>query len=155
MHLKATDSSSAPVVRARIINTANSSQSADLPVFRLATLLAKNPAQLVFPGAARSESVHANLILAVLRPPNDFTSRSANVMVEAFASSGQLLASRSLNLEDGQPVFLIDVLGDLGVASLDQGQLRVTKTGGNGVIWGVMPTLSAEGTVSMGLGVNP
>jgi hypothetical protein len=155
MHLKSTDNSTPPTVRARIINTAFPSQSGELPVFRLATLLAMNPPQLVFPGATRSGSSHSNLVLAVLRAAGDFTPRTVSAVVEVYAGSGQLLGSRELDLECCQTLFLIDVVGNLGITSLDQGQIRVVKTGGNGVLWGIMPSLNADGTVSVSLGVNP
>lgn len=154
MHLKATNNLTAPVVKARIVNTAAPSQWADLPVFRLSTLLALNPAELVFPGATRSGSSHSNLLLAVLRAENDFTPRSISVVVEVLSSSGQVLGSRDLNLDGGSPIFLVDALSSFGVTSLDQGQVRVIKTGGNGVLWGIMPSINADGTVTVSLGVN-
>jgi hypothetical protein len=65
------------------------------------------------------------------------------------------MGSAAFDLSTGSTLFLVDVLARLGVPSLKDGQIRVTKTGGTGLIWGLLATVSDEGRVSVSLGTNP
>jgi len=47
------------------------------------------------------------------------------------------------------------VLGRLGVSSLENGQIRVTKISGSGILWGGPSTISDQGWLSVSEGVNP
>jgi hypothetical protein len=77
------------------------------------------------------------------------------VRVEAFSSDGDLLGGRSFRIERGTTVFLVDVVAQLGVSELDGGQIRITRTGGNGLPWGLLSTLSDDGRISVSAGWNP
>jgi hypothetical protein len=51
-------------------------------------------------------------------------------------------------------LFLVDVLGQLGVAELDGGQIRVTRVGGDGLLWGLLTRVYDDGRVSASPGRN-
>jgi streptogramin lyase len=139
-----------PTTRARIVNRARPAQAIEIPVVRLSTLEKMNPTVLAFPGATRSPTAHSNLVLAEVGLAYPIAFR-----VEAFDAAGTSRGSRALFLREGETLFLIDVLQQLGVGDLDGGQIRVTKTAGIGLMWGLLATLSDEGTVTVSPGANP
>lgn len=144
------------VVRARVFNIAAPTQSIEIPVFRLSTILSLNPSVLAFPSATRSESAHSNLVLAEVS-----NTGTLSMLVEAFSASGQLVGSLPVAITadpldvDHRAVFLVDALSQLGVSQLEVGQIRVTKTGGDGVMWGLLATVYSDGRVIVSVGKNP
>ena len=48
----------------------------------------------------------------------------------------------------GETRFINDVLGTLGVSEVANGQVRVTKMSGDGVMWAMMPITRADGSLS-------
>ena len=155
VYLRALSGTTAPTVKARVFNLASPTQVLELPTFRLQTLLALNPTILTFPGATRSSSTRSNLVLAVLRPTDVFVDSSVSLILEVYSAEGERLGSRSLLLECCRSEFIVDVVSFVGVPALESGQLRVTKTGGNGVFWGIMPSFNSDGSLSVSLGANP
>lgn len=139
-----------PTVRARIVNSSRLAQSIELPVTRLSTITALNPSELVFPTAARTGTAHSNLVLSELSH-----SAALTVRVEAYSAEGTLLGAADLGLERGNSLFIIDVLGTLGITGLANGQVRVTRIEGAGLLWGLLATVTSEGQVFASLGVNP
>lgn len=83
------------------------------------------------------------------------------MLVEAFSASGQFLGSLPVAITadplnvDGRAIFLVDALSQLGVTDLEAGQIRVTKTGGDGVMWGLLATVYGDGRVIVSTGKNP
>jgi hypothetical protein len=144
-----------PSLLARAINTAVPSQSIELPVFRESTLLALNASQLSFPGAARDLKRHSNLILVNVQPPDSHQGPSIDVSIFAFDEQGQQLGLIGATLPFGTTLFLPDVVGAMGVQSMPGGQILVTKTGGGGVLWGLLTTLSSDGTAAVSTGFQP
>jgi hypothetical protein len=144
-----------PSVLARAHASGVSCASADLPVFRLAALIALNPASLVLPGARRGTSGRSNLLLANVADPLGPIGESVNLAIEAFSSDGTLLGQTSATLAYGATSFVADVLGALGVSEVDDGQLRITKLGGGGVMWAMMPIIRSDGSLSVSVGVAP
>ena len=142
-----------PVARARIVNRSRPSQSAEIPVVRLSTLRKLNPSVLTFPGASRGGTgAHSNLVLAEVSEQGE----PLEVLVEAFSADGETVGNgRSVSLSESQTTLLVDVLGLLGVSDLAGGQIRVTKTGGTGLLWGLLATVSDDGTLSTSPGMNP
>ena len=142
-----------PVVHARVLNKSNPSQTAELPVFRESTIQSLDTSVLVFPGATGMPGVHSNLFLEVL----GIDKTGASVLVEVFSPEGQLLASGDLNVtnEFGPGAMIVDVVGALGAPSIDGGQVRVTKTEGDAVIWGVLSTVYDDGRLAVAVGANP
>jgi len=139
-----------PTVVARVSNRARPSQAMDLPVVRMSTLEALDPSTLAFPSAIRSTEGHSNLLLAEVGGSQDIGTR-----IETFSAEGENLGSLDVFLGAGHSIFLIDALNRLGVSSLDRGQVRVTKTAGTGLMWGILTTVFEDGRVSVIVGANP
>ena len=147
-----------PSVHARISNDKSPTQSADLPSIRLSTLTNLNPSNLVFPGVIREGSARTNLLISELSPEDgDFAPQPlvVPVRVDLFGADGTPLASEELRIGAGRTLYLVDVVGLLGVATLPIGQIRVTKLGDHGVIWGYLAKIDSEGAVSIFSGQNP
>jgi hypothetical protein len=147
-----------PTVTARVVNRSRPSQAIELPVVRYSTIQAMNPAVLAFPSARRTTDSHSNLIVADVSRE---MSSGLSILVEAFSAAGERLGAANLSIPPGggfsagNTLFLVDVLAQLGVAALDGGQIRVTKTGGSGLMWGLLATLSDDGRISVSPGLNP
>jgi hypothetical protein len=142
-----------PTVKARIVNREKPALSADLPTVRHSTIAALDPKTLSFPGAGKGASgVHSNLVLTELSPL--LASSPMTVLVEIISPAGELLASESFVLNPST-IFLTDIVGRLGVSELHDGQVRVSKLEGSGLLWGVLATFREDGTLSMSPGVNP
>src|SRR5262249_15868836 len=135
-------------VRARTVNTAVPTQSAEVPVVRLSTVMGIGPSVLAFPGATRSSDAHSNIMLATT------SGTAAVVMVEAFNANGAGMGGWSETVPGGRTLYLVDVLARLGVDSLDDGQVRVTRLSG-GTVWGWIGTVFPQEGVHIGLGRNP
>ncbi len=141
----------APIAAARVVNRVRPSQAADVPVVRYATIEALDPTVLSFPSATRTGSSHTNLILAEV----SFEGSLSGVL-EVFSSSGELLGAGTFAIEgNARTLFMADVLQTLGVPSLEDGQIRVTKTGGTGLMWGLLATVFDDGRVLVSVGANP
>lgn len=140
-----------PILHARVVNTANPSLSAELPVFRYSFLTPRTFPVLVFPGVRRQPGVYSNLILQNLGDPTP-----ADALVEVLGPDGQLLGSETVTLprEAFGAFTIVDVAKHFGVADLDGGQVRVTQRSGL-VIWGVLATVYADGRLAVVGGANP
>jgi hypothetical protein len=152
LYVVPSDGSALPTVTARVVNQARPSQAIELPVVRFSTIEALNPAVLSFPAARRSIDSHSNLIVAEVSREEG---RALSILVEAYSAAGERLGSAAFDLSTGTTLFLVDVLAQLGVPSLEDGQIRVAKTSGTGLMWGLLATVSDEGRVSVSLGTNP
>jgi hypothetical protein len=144
-----------PVVHARSVSQATASQFAELPVDRESSLQALDPTVLVFPGASRTLGTHSNLILENIGGTG---LSGAEVLVEVFDSQGQRLGGGQVSVA-GESTFrattVVDIVGALGVSVLDAGQIRVTKSSGDGVLWGVLSTVVGQGSLKVNMGANP
>jgi hypothetical protein len=146
----ADDAEELPTVTARVVNRARPSQTIELPLYRRSTLVALNPLSLSFPGAERTSTSHANLFVSEIG-----LSWEVAVLVEAYASSGERLGGEVHVIPRGETLVLQDVLPRLGVTGLSQGQLRLTRTAGHGVMWGLLATVFDDGRVSVTAGKHP
>jgi len=160
LYMTPSDNVTLPTVRAHAINQAQPTQGAILPVVRLSTLNLLAPSVLVFPAASRTATTHSNVGVGVVAP--DGTNPLFSVRIDVFSPTGTLLASGTFantlvpELGFGANIFLVDVLGMLGVEALEGGQIRVTKLSGDGALWGAMATVTAEcGVLTTTEGVNP
>lgn len=144
--------SALPTVTARVVNRDRPTQAIELPVVRFSTIEALNPSVLSFPGATRSTVTHSNLFVAEVSREEG---RGLAILVVAFSPAGDRLGSAAFDLSNGTTLFLVDVLNQLGVSALDGGQIRVTKTGGTGLMWGLLATVSDDGRISVSPGLNP
>lgn len=139
-----------PTVTARVFNTARAGQGIEVPTIRLSTLSDRNPSVLAFPSASRGTGVHSNLVVAEVGTDDEIS-----VRVDAFSPGGELLGSNSFRIEASTTLFLVDALAQLGVSELDGGQIRVTRITGNGLMWGLLATLSDDGGITVSPGTNP
>jgi hypothetical protein len=146
----ADDAEELPTIRARVVNRARPSQTIELPLFRRSTLVAMNPGVLAFPFRIFSAGEHSNLFVSEIGLSSDLM-----VTIEAFAFSGERLSSTSRSLAPGETLFVVDVLAQLGVTGISEGQVRVTKTGGGGILWGLLSTVSDDGRVAVAVGRHP
>jgi hypothetical protein len=138
-----------PVVRARAYNVAQPARAMELPITSYAALTTRNNSPLDFPGAERSGTAHSNLIIAEVSQAAGATAR-----IDAIAPDGTTVATRNISLASGQNLFLIDVLTTMGLDTFS-GHLRVTSTGGAGIIDGALATLTDDGGFAVSAGFNP
>jgi virginiamycin B lyase len=139
-----------PSVRARIYNRDAPGQSADLPTIRLSTLTSANPRTLFFPGAVRGGLARSNLLLSEVSAREPL-----QVTVDLLSSGGDVVASGSYAVDPGASLYLVDIVVRLGVASLQDGQVRVSKVGDQGLLWGYLATVNSDGAISIFSGLNP
>jgi len=150
-----------PVVAASAVRV-GSPIGATLPVYHLSTLLesfvpvpgSDSPPTILI-GARKSASSHSNLLLTVLQPPGTVDLSGAVAHVEIIDGSGALLASEDFNLSFGESRVIPDVVGALGVPSLDLGQVRVTQMGGTNLVRPVLATTIESGAVTVSSGSPP
>jgi hypothetical protein len=146
-----------PVVRARVLNTANLPEGIELPAVRLSTVLSLDAAVLNFPSALRNADAHTNLAVGAITMEGG--QETLTVRVEIFGADGTLLGSGTFTnaVPAGAPqnVFLGDIAGQLGVQTLEDGLIRVTKLSGDGGLWGETSTVYPNGRVSVSVGRNP
>lgn len=77
------------------------------------------------------------------------------VRVDLFASDGTQMASGEFSVVAGTSLYLVDVIGRLGVTTLQDGQIRVSRVGPEGRLWGYLATVNGDGAISIYSGVNP
>ena len=147
----------APVVHARSFRRGNACQFAELPVVRESAIDALDAPVLVFPGASRGGGTYSNLILEALFVENLPLTRTT-VEVELLDAAGHSLGSAALEVP-GMVTFsaltIVDVVGFFGVASLENGQVRVRNKTPNGPLWGILTTIGAQQSLQVSLGANP
>jgi hypothetical protein len=147
-----------PSVRGRIYNHDFPGQSADLPVIRLSTLTSLNPGTLSFPGAVRNGSARTNLLISELSIESNILDRqplTMRVRVELLASDGTQAGLGEFAVSAGSSLYLVDVIGRLGVTTLQDGQIRVSRVSEEGRLWGYLATVNEDGAISIFSGVNP
>jgi hypothetical protein len=155
--ISANDPVALPVLRARVLNTANPPEGIELPAVRLSTLISLDAAVLNFPSALRNADAHTNLAVAAI---SDCCGQEMlSVRVELFRADGTLLGSGTFTnaVSAGAPqnIFLGDIAGQLGIREVEDGVIRVTKLSGNGGLWGETSTVYPSGSVSVTVGTNP
>jgi hypothetical protein len=146
----ADDAEELPTVTARVVNRARPSQTIELPLYRRSTLVALNPLTLSFPGAERTSTTHTNLFVSEIG-----LSWEVAVLIEAYSPAGERLGGEVHVVPRAATLVLQDVLPRLGVSELAQGQIRLTRTAGNGVMWGLLATLFDDGRVRVSAGKHP
>ena len=145
-----------PPVSVRWVNQADPEQKFELPPIRRASLLALNPGVLAFTGGLESPAgEHSNLVLA------QFGADSVEVLIEAFSAEGAKLGEMTASVPPGhvrgglpRALFLVHVLTSMGITNARDVQIRVTKTSGEGALWGFLATVDEAGAVQVSLGQN-
>jgi hypothetical protein len=140
-----------PVVRARAYAVATPGRAMELPVVSIAALTSRAPLPFVFVGALHSATAHSNLIVA---ETSNLVGSDANFVIDAVNSDGEVVASMTRSVSAGGSVFLVDVLGAMGISDFD-GVIRVNQTGGPGVVTGALATLTDDGGFAVSGGFNP
>jgi hypothetical protein len=141
-----------PVVRARAYAVGQPSRAMELPIVTYATLVARASAPMVFVGALRSAGgAHSNLALAETA---NLVGSDATVRIDAIDENGQTVGSMNRAIIPAHVLFLTDVLEQMGVSEFS-GQIRVTQTGGTGVLDGALATLTPDGGFAISSGFNP
>jgi hypothetical protein len=138
-----------PVVRARAYEIAQPARAMELPITSYVALVARQNSPLDFPGAERSTTAHSNLVIAEV---GQFSPASARI--DAITNDGTTVASKDVSLATGQTLFLIDILTTMGLQEFS-GHLRVTYTGGGGIIDGALATLTNDSGFAVSAGFNP
>jgi hypothetical protein len=154
-YVSTTTSIEVPAISARIGNLDVPAESVDVPWVKLSTIVAANPTQLTFAGVRQGSSGRSNLVLANVRrsPRPTFRGGDITAQVDAFAADGSPVGSMVVTLIYGRTVFLGRILEQIGITELPNGVLRVTKIGGDGILWGVLYNVDAIGALSATLGV--
>jgi len=142
-------------VSARITRTDRPEIGVDIPAVRLSSILAANPKQLLFAGARQGTAGRSNLVLTNVRTiPELRGAHDIDVRIDAFAADGTFVGSLDETLIAGQTLFIGQVLSQMGVSELPTGTLRVTVVSGDGVLWGVLYSVDAAGSISATVGAN-
>jgi virginiamycin B lyase len=144
------DSGRLPAAHYRFTNTVLPTQAADAPVTNLSAISALDPTVLAFPSASSSPRSKSNLFLTNLGQDGPLTAR-----VEAFTSDGTSLGTTEVSLEPVTNAIVADLLHLFGAGVVANAQVRVTKTGGDGLLWGMLATVVGEdGTLSLSSGAS-
>jgi virginiamycin B lyase len=139
----------APTLRARVVNRARPSQTAVLPTLHRSAIRKLGHLPFSFPGGARSTSgARSNLVLG------EAGRDDATAVVQVFDPSGNLLKSVPVRVPQGRTLMLQDVVGGAG-ADLENAHVLVTRTGGDGTLWGMLATIDRSDALSVGWGVHP
>jgi PKD repeat protein len=139
-----------PVVRARAYEVAQPARAMELPITSYAALAARQNSPLDFPGAELSSTAHSNLVIAEVGGQY----LPAGALIEAITTGGTTVASKNISLATRQTLFLVDILTAMGLKQFS-GHLRVTYTGGGGIIDGALATLTSDGGFAVSAGFNP
>jgi len=143
------DTSVFPTVRARVADAAAPLQAVELPAVRTSTVLDSDTGTLIFPSVRRTSTGHSNLILT------NVGDSSLTAEIDVRAPDGSVLAQTEKTVDPDQTFFFVDFLKTLGIESLDDGQIVVSRTGGGGVPWGFVAAVDSENGVFISLGRNP
>lgn len=139
-----------PTVKARVADAATPSQGVELPSVRLSTITQFDGASLIFPSVRRTSTGHNNLILTNLDLNGPMSAD-----IEVYAPNGDHLGGTSVSVEPSVVLFLVDVLATLGITSLDDGQILISRTSSIGIPWGEVATVDSVNGVFMSVGRNP
>lgn len=161
-----------PLVHASLVNSLDFggsftyNRSVDIPVVLLSRLIAADLSTLNF-GGLHQEAVplvcalgapcfgplaHSTLVLGNIQRSDGISGEDLPVTLELFDQDGNLLGSGSLTIPYGETVAFQPLPYLLPPDSLSQ--LRVTRTSGRALMWGVLYTQQIDGAVTASAGVN-
>jgi len=136
-------------------------QSAETPVVPLSKLIAANLSTLNFPGVrpvpeAIRNSLVSNLVIGNIQRADGVAGEDLPLLLELFDQDGHLVGSTSFTLSYGETRVIGDIAGLFGIGPVGflDGQLRVTRTSGKALMWGILYSLNSEVGVSVTTGVN-
>lgn len=97
----------------------------------------------------------SNLVVANVPDPGGALSETLTLGIEALDSAGDVMGQSQVTVPPGETLFLRDLVATLTASELENGQVRVTKLAGDGVMWAIMPVTRADDSVSVGVGQAP
>jgi hypothetical protein len=150
MYVIPEDGVTLPTVRARVGDAAAPLQAVELPAVRTSTVLDSNTGSLIFPSVRRTATGHSNLILTNVDLVSGLTAH-----VDVRMPDGSVIAQTDLTVDPDNVIFLVDFLKTLGIDSLDNGQIVVSRTSTGGTPWGFVAAVDSVNGVFISLGRNP
>lgn len=148
IYSRSVDRGDLPAFKARARNITSPQRATDLPATRLSTIALLDPSVLVFPGAFRTATGRSNLFIAEVEPLSEERPDPVSLRIDVFSPEGNHLGSEPVTVYSGGRSFFVDSLGRLGIDRLTNGQIRVTKTGGAGLLWGSLTTIDGDAVVT-------
>lgn len=137
-----------PAVSARFVDDSRPDRSVEIPVVLQSRLEAANLSTLSFGGVTLAGPAHSSLVLGNVARISFNTDENLPVTLELFDSAGTLVASGALTIPFEGTALMGDIVSYLGAGSLSLGQLRVTRMGGNALMWGILYTVDQNGAVT-------
>jgi hypothetical protein len=136
----------AAVVRAWTHNSQDTSQSVELPVRSLDEVTSPF-FQLLF--AVGPRTLRGNLLLLNLKSSGPGQINDVTARIDVWSAVGQQVATKEVTLPALSQLYLVDLGRLLAVSSLSGCQIRVTRTRGDGALWGIVAEVSTEGRLSI------
>jgi hypothetical protein len=143
-----------PALRVRFVDRSSPMRSVDVPIVLLSRLMAANVSTLDFAGVTQDRSAHSNLVLGNVLKPDSINGEDLPMFLELFDSDGTLVGSSSLGLSYGETILIGDIAASLGFRPLSLGHLRIIRTGGAALMWGILYTIDSNGAATASLGTN-
>jgi hypothetical protein len=160
-----------PLVRASFATSTAPVRSVDIPVVLLSRLMSANISKLNFGGITDASpppcafptvcyAPHSTLVLGNIQRDDGGPAEDLPVELDLFDPSGILVGSAPLTIPYGETALIGNVARYIGEASPGggplgfAGQLRVTRTSGNALMWGIVYTTAVDGAVTASAGVN-
>jgi len=137
-----------PVVRARAFAVDQPSRAMELPAISYGQFISRLRTTFVFPGAAKSSDAYSNLSVV------EFGVGDVSYRIDAFDAAGNAVGTLRGGLTIGGFGVVVDVLKQMNVTAFD-GQIRLTQTGGDGVLAGTLATLGSDDSFAVSGGFNP
>jgi hypothetical protein len=146
-----------PDIGARLVDQTHPGRSVYVPVILLSRLEAASPTALNFGGVYHGGFGHSNLVLGNIVRAAGTNFDDLPVTINLFDAGGTLLGSASLTIPYNATTLIGDVANYVSTVPVALGQLRVTKTGGGALMWGILYTVDANGAVTAtpGLPLSP
>jgi hypothetical protein len=138
-----------PTVRARVADAAAPLQAVELPAVRTSTVLDSDTGTLIFPSVRRTTTGHSNLILT------NVGDSPLIATIDVRTPDGLVLAQTEKTVDPDETFFFVDFLQTLGIDSLDDGQIVVSRTSSGGTPWGFVAAVDSVNGVFISLGRNP
>lgn len=143
-----------PIIRPRLVDSFNPTRSVDIPVVLISQLISANLSVLNFSGATRDGPAHSNFVLGNIMRNDSQPAEDLPLSLELFDSAGNRVGSASLTLGYGETALIGDIVSALGVTHVPVGMLRVTRTGGGALMWGILYSVDANGAVTASVGTD-
>jgi hypothetical protein len=150
LYITPIDAATLPSAKVRVINSFAPTEGVELPPVRADALAAAQLTTLTFPDAVRTSTSHTNLIIGEVGQIS-LPSTACAITIAAYDEDGVLRGTATPTIPAPLPLFLVDVLLQLGVPVQAGGQLQVSAQGCPSPIWGLTARVEGNsGVVSQG-----